>query len=282
MTVSAPVPARGPVGAPPPGLAPARQLDLAFAPGADGATRIARRRVSWPWSLPRGFRLEPGLLTVLPQAAAAALLPGDRWETRLEAEPGAAARIISAGATLVHGGGGPSRVGWDIAVGAGARLELLPEPWVLTAGACIAQRLDAVVAETGLLVLFDGFCRQHPGAPAQAGASWRADTVLRRPDGRVILREHQAVDEDGLRALSRLPGGAGAFGAFTILGPAARLSGVRSAFPPGPLPLAEGYAASAELRGGAGLTLRLVSRDGGALVAAKARLGAAIATALDG
>ncbi|WP_118132938.1 urease accessory protein UreD [Oceanicella sp. SM1341] len=259
------------------------QLDLGFAPGADGRTRIERRRVSWPWSLPRGFRLgeAPGLLTVLPQAAAAALLPGDCWESRLEARPGAAVRIISAGATLVHAGGATPRAGWDIAVGPGARLELVPEPWVLTSGARVAQRLDATVAAEGLLLLFDGFCRQFPAAEA-AGGAWRSTTVLRRPCGAVILRETQAVAEAGLRALARMRGGAGAFGAFTVIGPEARLARVRAAFPPGPVEVGGAYAASAELRGGAGLGLRLVARDGGALVAAKARLQERIGAALEG
>src|SRR5690606_8256892 len=101
--------------------------------------------------------------------------------------------LISAGATLAHGGPLPlrlSQVDWDLAAGPGARLAHMPDPWVLMPGATVSQNLNVEVAQGASLVLFDGFCRHDPQACA-AGGSWASALTIRRPGGAILLRDRQ-------------------------------------------------------------------------------------------
>lgn len=241
---------------------PPRQLDLRVGAGADGGTAILHRHVAWPWSLPRGFRLRgrDGPLTVLPQAAGAALLPGDHWRHRIVHEAGHL-HLITAGAGLVHFGG-QARVDWDIEVRQGT-LALLPDPWVLSPGARIAQRMRVVLAEGACLVLMDGVCLRGPALP---DLSWHSDTVIRRPLGQVLLRDLQRADGDQLARLADLPGGMRAFGQVVLVAPAAWLAPL--CITPGPWDGAGVWGAVAPLRDDAGLMIRLAATSGGALSAA--------------
>lgn len=252
--------------------AAAYDLDLVLGPGRDGRMTILSRHVRWPWSLPRGFYLEgpAGALSLLPQAAAAALLPGDGWRHRIAVD-GGRARILSAGAMAVHAGGA-ARADWDLRIGAGAGLSLLPDPLVLFTGARVAQSVVAELAPCGRLVLLDGFCRRDPAAPP-AGGEWRAALLVRRPCGTVLLRDGQVTDEAHLAALKRLPGAPAAFGTLIALGMGEALD---AAIPPGPWEAPGVWGAMAELRGGAGRILRMAAVSGGALAATFARIRAAL------
>jgi urease accessory protein len=236
-------------------------LDLALERGADGATRIARRRVAWPWSLPRGFALggPPGCLTLIPQASGAALMPGDVWEQRLSLGPGAAARVISAGAVAVHGPGRAETL-WRLTLGAGAWLAMLPDPAVLFEGAALSQTIEVEMGEGAVLILADGICLRSPGTRP---LGWSARLSVTGPSGPVIDERQQAGAESFPR-LARLPAAPMAFGSLTAIG--ATPAG------PGPLDLPGVYAAAGVLRGGAGMTARLAAPDGGTLAAALRRL----------
>lgn len=247
----------------------ARVLDLALARGPDGLTRIVRRRVAWPWSLARGFRLgDPaggpgGCLTLVPQAAGAALIAGDRWEQALSLGPGAAARLRTAGATLVQGEGA-ARSLWRLSVGPGAWLGFLPDPAVLCTGALLVQEIRAEVAPDAALVLADGFCLRSPGERPEG---WQSLLSLARPGEAPFLAERQAAGCAAFDRLARLPGAPRAFGSLTFVG--------LRPLPEGPVevPGLPGlYAAAGGLRGGAGVSVRLAAPDGGTLAQALAAL----------
>ncbi|MCA1287841.1 urease accessory protein UreD [Salipiger bermudensis] len=248
-----------------PGEAP--QVALVCGLVRDGGTALLERHVEWPWSLPRGYRRagRDGPLTVLPQCAGAALLPGDRWRHRIEAQAGAKVDMISAGALLVHADRKRPRVArsdWELMAGEGAVLRHLQDPNVLMTGARMAQRIDLTLAPGATAVLFDGMCRQSPEA-GDAGGWWLSDLQVTAPGGRVLLRDRQRVSEADLAGIRALPGGAAAFGTVTMLG--ADRGALGQAFPKGPMALRDCYAACGAARGGAGLVLRIAARTGGAL-----------------
>ncbi|MTE01474.1 urease accessory protein UreD [Paracoccus sp. YIM 132242] len=235
--------------------------------GRDGGTAILSRHVAWPWSLPRGFRLagRDGPLTVLPQAAGAALLPGDHWRHRIAVEDGHL-HLVTAGAGLAHSGG-PSRVNWQVSVAAAGRLAMLPDPWVLSPGAQMHQRQEIDLGPGADLAVMDGFCLRG------GGAAWRSETVIRR-GGRILLRDDQRVDPDQLARIAGLPGGMTAFGQILLVTDRA-LPGIG----PGPSDADGVWGAASVLRGDAGILVRLAAVSGGALSAAldlwRARLRAA-------
>lgn len=247
---------------------PPPQLDLRVGLGADGGTAILHRHVAWPWSLPRGFRLRgrEGPLTVLPQAAGAALLPGDHWRHRILLQDGHL-HLVTAGAGLVHSGGpdggaAMAHVDWSVEVAQG-RLALLPDPWVLSPGARMAQRMRVVLPADACLALMEGVCLR--GAPTPA-TGWDSDTVIRRPSGQVVLRDRQRASGDQLARLAGLPGGMRAFGQVLLLAPAAQLAALDIAM--GPWDDSDVWGAVAPLRGDAGVMIRLAATSGGALSAA--------------
>lgn len=247
----------------------ARVLDLALARGPDGLTRIVRRRVAWPWSLARGFRLgDPaggpgGCLTLVPQAAGAALIAGDRREQALALGPGASARLRTAGATLVQGDG-EARSLWCLSVGPGAWLGFLPDPAVLCTGALLVQEIRAEVTPGGVIVLADVLC---PRSPGERPEGWRSLLTLARPGAVPFLAERQAAGPATFDRLARLPGAPRAFGSLTFVG--------HHPLPEGPVevPGLPGlYAPTGVLRGGAGVSVRLAAPDRGTLARALAAL----------
>ncbi|WP_245155788.1 urease accessory protein UreD [Paracoccus ravus] len=234
------------------------QFELRTGLGPDGGTAILGRHVEWPWPLPRGFRLagREGPLTILPQAAGAALLPGDHWRHRLVHEAGQL-HLVTAGAGLAHGGG-PARVDWQVTVGGGT-LAMLPDPWVLSPGADMAQRQEFDHGADAALALIDGFClRDGP-------ADWRSQTQIRRA-GRVILRDCQRADRAQLARIAELPGAMRAFGQVIVVAEPARLAGL------GIVPGTQGgdglWSAAAALRENAGVIVRIAAISGGVLAAA--------------
>mgnify|MGYP005988889321 FL=1 len=236
------------------------QVSLTCGIAPDGGTAILSRPVQWPWSLPRGYRRAGlnGPLTVLPQCAGAALLPGDLWRHAVTVQVGASVDLVSAGALMIHADhkqGREGRADWDLVAAPGATLRHMPDPNVLMPGARMRQRIALTFAPGARAVLFDGFCRQS-SAP-DAGGWWQSDLIVSHPSGAVILRERQHATEADLIALAALPGGAGAFGTVLVLGDAP--------FPDGALDLPGCYAAVGAARGGAGQILRIAARTGGAL-----------------
>lgn len=236
-------------------LEPPCQFDIRVGRGRDGGTTILSRHVAWPWSLPRGFRLQgrDGPLTVLPQAAGAALLPGDHWRHRIDVENGHL-HLITAGAGLTHSGG-TARTEWQVVVRDG-KLAMMPDPWVLSSGAQMQQIQNIELGQNAELVVMDGFCLRS------GSASWRSETVIRR-EGQILLRDDQRADPDQLLRIAQLSGGMTAFGQILMV--------TRNARPGINIGQLDGEGvrgAVATLRGDAGILVRLTAVSGGALSAA--------------
>lgn len=241
--------------------APSPQVSLTCGIAPDGGTAILDRHVEWPWSLPRGYRRAglDGPLTILPQCAGAALLPGDHWRHAISVEQGASVDMIGAGALMIHADAQRERAcrsDWAFHAEDGATLRHLADPNVLMTGARMYQRLSVTLCPGAKAVLFDGFCRRDPRA-GDAGGFWDSDLTIADIAGRTILRERQRVSEAEMLSLAALRGGMTAFGTVTVIG--------AKPFAEGPLDLADCYAASGTARGSAGQVLRIAARTGGAL-----------------
>jgi len=241
-------------------MAETPQVSLTCGLAPDGGTAILGRHVEWPWSLPRGYRRggRTGALTVLPQCAGAALLPGDHWRHAVTVQAGASVDLISAGALMIHADrkrGREGRSDWDLVAEAGATLRHMPDPNVLMPGSKMRQRIALTLATGARAVLFDGFCRQC--AAPDMGGWWQSDMIVSDATGKVILRERQQMTEADLTAFAALPGKTTAFGTVIVMGDAP--------FPDGPLDLSDAYAATGQTRGNTGQIIRIAARTGGAL-----------------
>lgn len=259
------------------------QLSLEIGIDAGGRSRIARRRVSWPWSLPRGYHLHgaQGPLTVLPQAAGAGLLPGDVWRHDIRVDRHARLRLIEAGATAVHRAKAqPGRLRWRLSAGAGATLALFAQPFVMMEGARLHQRMRLNLHPHAVVVLADGFCLR--GGAADPGLDWRSELDVRLEDGTPLLRDAQAVTGAELARLAQVHDTARAFGAVTLLAPRPTLELLRQDLPDGAFDGGDAYGAVGPLRREAGLALRLACRDGGGLTRAMAEIQARIERRLFG
>lgn len=270
---------------PAPPAAEAAQLSLTIGVDTTARSRITRRRVSWPWSLPRGYHLHgaQGPLTVLPQAAGAGLLPGDRWRHEIAVERHARLRLVEAGSTAVHrakaGKAEPGAVHWRLSAGSGAELALFSQPYVMMERARLHQQMRLSLHPHAVVVIADGFCLR--AGEADGALDWRSELVVEQEDGTPLLRDAQSVTGAELARLAQVHEAAHAFGAVTLLAPRPTLELLRQDLPEGAFGC-EGYAAVGPLRREVGLALRLACRNGGALTRALAEVQARIERRLFG
>jgi urease accessory protein len=132
---------------------------------------------------------------------AAGPIGGDELDLRVTVGPGAFLRMRSAAASIALPGldGLESQLRVTITVGAGGRLEYLPEPVVVTAGARHATLVSVTLAAGASLLLRDELLLGRHG---EDGGTARS--VLRADyDGRPLLRH--SVEVRGSDAVSRGP-----------------------------------------------------------------------------
>lgn len=240
------------------------ELDISVVAGADGRSRLLRHRVSYPWSLGRGYNIGPDARTamVIPQIAGAGLLAGDSFRQNIKVDAGGALQLVSAGATLVHGASVPraSRSDWHYRIGAGASVMIASEPHVLMEGSDLDLRQDLVVDETSVVIASEAVIP----APGASNVSWRMRTTARRPDGTVVFRDVQIVDAAALARTRRLPGGHAACATVLVFLPRCGGAEIRCLLEERLKAAGAGiWGAIAALRGGAGFGGRLTAATGG-------------------
>ena len=239
-------------------------LDIIVTRGADGRSRLVRKRVSYPWSLGRGYPSsgDSRAVTIIPQAAGAGLLAGDRFRQHITVAPGASLRVAPAGATLVHGALPPrtSRSCWSYVLQASAAASVVTEPYVLMEDADLALRQNLVVDADAVLVTTETVVL----APGVSRASWRLETSVLRTDGTPIFDDIQVAATGGLRRIRRLPGTFDAFTTVLVFAPPACLKGLdRELVNRIDRAGSALWGACAHLRAAAGLGIRLAGHDGG-------------------
>jgi urease accessory protein len=186
-----------------------------------GTTRLASLACSGPLQAMRAHHLDrelPDMAFVTVNSPGGGVLQGDRLTLDVTAEEGARLHLATASATRIYRcPDAPASSDVRIRVGAGACVELLPEPCLPFAGARFTQRIDCEVAEDGVLVIGEVV---GPGRAARGESLaydlFRSELTLRRPGGERLLRDVVALDRGGPVPLPELLGGRLALGTLLV------------------------------------------------------------------
>ena len=170
------------------------QLDLSFAV-IRGATRIARRRVRYPYTFLQPFWLgdQPqGLATVILQSASGGIFGGERLCQSITLSKGAAVHLTNQAATIVHAARRLPAAHQDIhlTLDFGAYLEYLPESMTLFPDADLVQQVRIKIAETAVVLYGDGIVRHDPDQKDRSFRHYRNDVEFYLPDGSLLFGEH--------------------------------------------------------------------------------------------
>ena len=264
-----------------------RSLDGALIVDRGGGRSVLRRQqIGYPLHITRGFYLDavrPDLLTLYLQSASGGLYAGDRINLDVRVGAHAAFHMTTQAATVVHDGRESGAVQRQhVTVDDGAFCALTSDPYVLFPGADLTLETDAVVADGAVLCLADGFAVHDPTAKAQPFARFESRLSVSRPDGGLLMKDLGAID--GAELYNGALGQMAAAANLVLIAPADRLPALAD------MEQAAGHcgalAGCSLAPNGAGLVLRVLAPDGGALtraldaafhVAARAALGVALA-----
>lgn len=185
---------------------------------------------------------------------------GDRFSWTVDVGDGAAAVLTTQACEKVYRAqAGEARVATQLTVGAGARLDWLPQETILFDRSALARTIEADVAAGGRLLLAEAVVL---GRRAMGETLTRAsfhDRWRIRRDGRLLFADDLKLGGDfsTLAASPPLLGGAGAFATLLLVAPDAEalLDAVRTAI---------GEFGGASAFGGK-LVVRIAARDGLAL-----------------
>lgn len=261
-----------------PPSAPAPQLELAFAPDAGGVTRVARRRVCYPYTFLKPFWFgdrPPGLATVMLQSASGGLFGGETLTQTVSLARGAAVHLTTQAAAIVHAmrGQPPARQHVRLVAGPGAHLEYVCEPLLLFPDAGLEQTFEVELDPTACVVYADGFVQHDPGTDDRPFAHYRSDLGVRVAEGRLLLLDRMEIAGAEFAAAMRTA--RGAWRACGICLVAAPALGARHAAIAGLLNAALAaledpnvYAAAVVAPNDSGVVCRIAAADGAALRAA--------------
>ena len=120
--------------------------------------RLQIARQDPPWKVVRGFRAPGGELLVHLNNVSGGILGGDQLALRVEVAAGANAILTTTGATRVYRARAESdsaRQSTEIRVGAGGRLEFLPDPLIPFAGSRYEQNATILLNEGATLLWWE-------------------------------------------------------------------------------------------------------------------------------
>jgi urease accessory protein len=245
------------------------RLELGFAVGADGVTRLRRQFASYPFHLCRPFRFAgdpPELATLYVQSCSGGIYDGDRLSLRIEAPARAQLHVTTQAATIVRSMRGAGA--WQETVleaEAGSLVEYLPDPMILFPQARLETTLRIRTDRDARLITGEAFLLHDPlglGRPfARLGSLL---TVEDRVGGRVLFRDRLALHgEDWLARSPGVTGDAAGTATLVILGPDAPdlVTGLRSAIEAVP----RLWGGASLLPRGIGGFCRFLAQDGRAL-----------------
>lgn len=196
-------------------------LALRAATRDHGRTVLAAQSFRAPFHLSKPYwDAEPGVLLAQVVNPTAGILAGDRLESEIAVDSGAALCVTTPSASRVFkmdaGAAAESRQKFSVA--AGGWLEVAPEPLVPHRGSRYRQATTIEVARGGALFFVD---QLQPGRVGH-GEAWQWTRLVLeltvRLDGELIVRERLDQTGEALRALAELAGsGASACFANAIL-----------------------------------------------------------------
>lgn len=183
-------------------------LQLQATARADGRTALAAQSFRAPFHVSKPYwNADAGALLVQVVNPTAGILAGDRLESEIAVERGAALLVTTPAASRVFqmkGGKAESRQ--RFAVAAGAWLEVMPEPLVPHRG-CRYRQVTRIDVDAGGEIFFADLL--FPGRVAHAEA-WEWEKLCLETEvrlgGELILRERFEQTGADLRALAQLAG----------------------------------------------------------------------------
>ncbi|HKB58258.1 MAG TPA: urease accessory protein UreD [Lacunisphaera sp.] len=185
-------------------------LSLRAAAQAGGSTGLAAQSFRAPFHLSKSYwDAAAGVLIVQVVNPTAGILAGDRLDSAIAVEAGAALLVTTPSASRIFkmeaGGSAESRQHFSVA--AGGWLEVAPEPLVPHRGSRFRQVTTVDVKPGGALFFVD---QLQPGRVAHNEEAWQWDRLCLeltvRLGGELILRERLDQTGDELRALAKLAG----------------------------------------------------------------------------
>ncbi|WP_051329240.1 urease accessory protein UreD [Geminicoccus roseus] len=254
-------------------------LDLSFRLGSDGRTVLAGRRVRHPFSVQAPLwdvRGRPACARVFIQSTSGGIFSGDRINQRVAALAGAELRVEMPAAMVVHamrdGGSSSQRV--ELVAEAGSRLEFLPLPLILFPDSRLDQEVRVVADPEARLLVADGFMMHGPARSGGSFERFRGTLRLERPDGRLVMLDRmEALGQTVLDGLPGVTGAEQALGSLLLVGTIDAADARRRCREiQAVLDGQEVAGGATPLRQGSGLLVRMLARDGGALVQAQAAL----------
>src|SRR6267142_2111565 len=250
------------------GFEPGREAEASLtAEFAGGRTILRRQHVGYPQHVTRAFyldRIRGDLATLYLQSASGGLYAGDRLKLSLDVGADAALNLTTQASTVVHDGRGIGSVQHQsIAVKDGAFCAVVSDPYVLFPQADMLVRTTAEVAASGVLILIDGFAVHDPQDRGRIFAQFSMATRIVRPDGALVVSDRGSIRGDELSARYGALGGMAAAATVLVIAPPDRLAEVAEIEA-----AADGcgcLAGASAAPNGAGLAMRLLAPDGGAL-----------------
>jgi len=258
-----------PAEAPSPPVGRRVQASHVFARGG-GTTVLSRQVVPYPFHITRAFRMHPespDLATLYLQSASGGLYAADHLTLAVQARSGARVHVTTQAGTVVHRGGPePSRQETRLTIAADAFLALNPDPLILFPGAHLAVFTEITAEPGARAIVTESVACHDPTGEDRPFDRLDLGLTIRDPEGHALVRERSRIDGRAFTAPDSPMGPHRAYGTMVVLGAPddARLAGLH---------LRQAADAAGCLTGvsplpnGAGLGLRLLAPDGGALSA---------------
>ncbi len=175
------------------------QLDLSFRHHVVRGTWLDRRVFRWPYTLSRGFRLDPSspnMLTLIVQTVSGAIQADDRLVQRIHVGRRAAAHVTSQGATPIYRAASGMSAEDDVTleVEDGGCIEYMPDLRILFPDASLTQRIRVRLPPSATAIVADGFVTHDPRGAGRPFRRYHSSFLLQRPDGTLLAVDRLVLD----------------------------------------------------------------------------------------
>ncbi|WP_315832571.1 urease accessory protein UreD [Bradyrhizobium prioriisuperbiae] len=250
------------------GFDPGREAEaLLVAELAGGRTVLRRQHVGYPFHVTRPFQLDrmrPELATLYLQSASGGFYAGDRLKLDIVVGAQAALNLTTQASTVVHDGRGIGAVQrQSVTVRGRAFCAIVSDPYVLFPGAALSVETTAEVADDAILIMADGFAVHDPQRRGGLFERFSTRTRILRPDGTRVVFDGGSMSGPELRGRFGTLGGMAAAGTVFMIAPADRLPDLAEI--EAVCDRCGCLAGASAAPNGAGLAMRLLAPDGGAL-----------------
>jgi urease accessory protein len=153
---------------------------------------------------------------------AGGLTGGDRLAWRVDVEPGAGAVVTSQAAERIYRrSSGAAEIGTTLTVGAGARLDWLPQETILFDRSALSRRLEADLDGTANLLAVEAFVLGRAAMGESVRSTFVSDAWRIRRGGRLVFADVVRLDGDVARIVTgpATGGGAAAVASLVLVAP---------------------------------------------------------------